>query len=35
VILCTITGPLGVGLIVRQLKQQNTQRTWLLDQDLN
>jgi hypothetical protein len=35
VILNTITGPLGVGLIVRQLKQQNTQRTWLWDQDLN
>ena len=36
VVLCTITGPLGVGLVVRRLKQQNTQITWLLeDQPLN
>ena len=36
VILCTITGPLGVGLIVRRLKHQNTQMTWLLqDQSSN
>jgi hypothetical protein len=29
VVLCTITGPLGVGLIVRRLNQQTTQLKWL------
>lgn len=31
VALCTVAGPLGVGLIVRRLKQQNTESTWLLE----
>jgi hypothetical protein len=28
VVLCTITGPLGVGIMVRRLKQRNTLMTW-------
>ena len=28
VVLCTITGPIGVGIMVRRLKQQNTLMTW-------
>jgi hypothetical protein len=31
VALCTVAGPLGVGLIVRRLKQQNTESNWLLE----
>lgn len=31
VVLCTITGPLGVGVIARRLTQQTTQMNWLFE----
>lgn len=35
VVLCTITGPLGVGLVVRRLKKRNIHMAWLEDQELS